>query len=174
VVLGIGALGVGALSGCSGDDDATPAASSSPTAATAGASATAGATAITVRDPWIKTADTGNSALFGTLVNGGDKELTVVSGTSTAAAMVELHEVVKVDGKMVMRPKTGGYVVPANGTHELAPGADHVMLMHLTKPIKAGDEVTVTLTLSDGSTVTITAMAKPFAGGGESYAPKMG
>lgn len=165
MVLGGGLVLAGCASTQSPSADTTPA----PTGA---ASASSNATgAITVRDPWMKAADSGMTAAFGTLVNSSDKELTVVSATSAVAKMMELHEVAMVDGKMQMRPKAGGFMIPAGGTHELAPGADHIMIMGLTKPVQPGDEVTVTLTLSDGSTVQFTAVGKAFAGGNESYAP---
>ncbi|MEV0459687.1 copper chaperone PCu(A)C [Catellatospora methionotrophica] len=158
-------VAVTALAGCAGTSQ-TPAAAPSQAAA-----ATANAAAVTIRDPWVKAADDGMSAAFGTLVNTSGKDVTVVSATSTASPMMELHEVATVDGKMVMRPKQGGFTVPANGTHELAPGADHLMLMDLAMPVKPGDAVTVKLTLSDGSVLEFTAVGKAFAAGNESYAP---
>jgi copper(I)-binding protein len=78
------------------------------------------------------------------------------------------------DGKMQMRPKAGGFTVPARGTHELKPGGDHIMFLELTGPVRPGADVAITLTLSDGSTVAFTAVGKEFAGGNESYAPGSG
>jgi copper(I)-binding protein len=129
------------------------------------------AAAVTIRDPWVKTAESGMSAAFGTLVNNTGGDLTVVSATSSASTMIELHEVAMDGGEMVMRPKAGGFVIPAGGTHELKPGGDHIMLMDITTPVKAGDQITFRLTLSDGSQVEITAVGKPYAGANESYAP---
>ncbi|MEV0453888.1 copper chaperone PCu(A)C [Catellatospora methionotrophica] len=158
-------LAATALSGCAGQGS-TP--SAGPSQAP---SAGAPAAAVSVRDPWVKTADKGMSATFGTLVNTSSTDVTVVSATSSACPLMELHEVATVDGKMVMRPKQGGFTIPAGGTHELAPGADHLMMMDLTTPVKPGDAVTVKLTLSDGSTVEFAAVGKAFAAGNESYAP---
>jgi copper(I)-binding protein len=87
---------------------------------------------------------------------------------------MELHEMAMKDGKMVMQQKDGGFVIKAGGTHELAPGGDHLMLMNPAQEIKAGDELTFTLKLADSSTVSFTAIAKPFAGAEESYAPGHG
>ncbi|MBB5874381.1 copper(I)-binding protein [Allocatelliglobosispora scoriae] len=151
------------LTGCA--TDGTTAATATPS------TAVSAAPAVSIRDPWVKTADTGMSAAFGTLVNTGKTDVTVVSATSTASPRMELHEIATVDGAMVMRPKTGGFVIPAGGTHELAPGGDHLMMMEVTTAVKAGDAVTVTLTLADGGTVEFTAVGKAFAGGNESYAP---
>ena len=155
-----------ALAGCG---TAPPAAA--PT--TPPAPTTSSAAALTVRDPWVKTAETGTTAAFGILVNSSGEELVVVSGSSTTATKTELHEIATVDGKMQMRPKEGGFVIPAGGTHELEPGGDHIMLLDITTPLKPGDQVTITLALDDGRTTTFTAVGKDFAGGNESYNPGM-
>jgi copper(I)-binding protein len=132
--------------------------------------ASAAATELSIKDPWVKAAGSGMTAAFGTLVNGTDHQVTVVSATSPVSPL-ELHEMAVRDGKMVMQPKRGGFVIPAGGTHELSPGGDHLMLMKPAAPIKAGDEVSFTLTLDDGTTVGFSAVAKPFVGANESYAP---
>jgi copper(I)-binding protein len=77
------------------------------------------------------------------------------------------------DGKMVMQPKQGGFVIKAKSTHELGPGGDHLMLMKPAAAIEAGSEVAFTLKLADGKSVPFAAIAKPFAGAGESYDPGM-
>ena len=43
------------------------------------------------------------------------------------------------------------------------------MFMGVPSPIAAGDDVKVTLSLGDGSTLSFTAVAKDFAGANESY-----
>ena len=149
-----------ALTGCAGSPGST--------AATAGAS-TAVAD-VTITDPWVKAADSGMSAAFGTLENAGTGDVTVMSVQSAASAIVQLHETVaNAAGEMVMQQKKGGLVIPAGGSLELAPGGNHIMLMGLTSPLRAGDEATFTLTLSDGSTVDFTAVAKDYTGANETY-----
>ncbi|GAB3841072.1 copper chaperone PCu(A)C [Dactylosporangium cerinum] len=137
----------------------------------AGSSRQAG---LVVRDPWVKTAKSGMSAAYGTVQNTTGKDVVVVSATSAVSPAIELHETTTVDGKMAMRPKAGGFVIPAGGTHEFKPGGDHLMLMDVTTEVKAGDQVTFTLTLQDGGTVQFTALGKDFAGGNETYQPGMG
>ena len=155
------------LAGCGGDGAAS---GSTPGPA---ASATASAAALTVKDPWVKAGPAGEmTAAFGVLTNGTGADITVVSAESTVSPM-ELHEMTMKDGKMVMQPKEGGFVIKAGGTHELSPGGDHLMLMKPAKAIEAGDEVPFTLQLAGGGTVAFSAIAKPFAGAGESYAPGM-
>ena len=134
------------------------------------AAATKQADSLAIDGAWMKAADGGMSAAFGVLENTGDEDVTIVSAATPASATVELHETVANDaGEMVMQETDGGYVVPAGDSFELAPGANHIMLMGLANPVKAGDEVTFTLTLSDGSIFEFDAPAKDFSGGNESY-----
>ncbi|MBM7075456.1 copper chaperone PCu(A)C [Micromonospora humida] len=158
------AVGAG---GCASSDSSSTAQPSPST------SASAAAGVVTVRDPWVKAADKGMTAAFGTLVNDGDTDVTLTSATTSISAM-ELHEMAMKDGKMVMQQKQGGIVIKAKSTHALEPGGDHLMLMDITKPVQAGDELTFTLTFSDGKTQQFTAVAKPFTGAQETYAPGHG
>ena len=132
------------------------------------------ADAVTVSDAWVKAADEGMTGAFGVLTNDGADDATVVSAASAASPMVEIHETVMVDGGMKMQPKEGGVVVPAGGSATLQPGGDHIMLMDLAEPIAPGDEVVITLTFADGSTLDVTATAKTFTGGNEEYLPSEG
>lgn len=159
----LAALALAFAAGCAAGGDTA-------TAGTPGPSAPAAAP-VTVTDPWVKAGATGMTAAFGVLVNNTDHEITVVSGTSPAAKTVELHEVAMAGGAMVMRPKAGGFVIEARGSHPLKPGGDHIMLMAVTAAVKPGDHVPVTLRLADGGTVAFTAVAKDFAGGREDYQP---
>jgi copper(I)-binding protein len=94
----------------------------------------------------------------------------VLSAQTTASPMTELHEVATgTDGAMVMRPKEGGFLLEPGAPHALAPGGDHIMIMGLAAPVRAGDSVEVTLTLDDGSTTTFTALAKDTTAGEENY-----
>jgi copper(I)-binding protein len=134
-----------------------------------GAGSAAGDGTLTVTDPWAKAADSGMTAAFGTLVNDTATDITITSATSDASRM-ELHEMAMGDdGQMVMRPKEGGFVIPAHGTHELAPGADHVMFMDLTEPLQPGADIDVTLTADDGSSWTFTFPIRTFTGAEEKY-----
>jgi periplasmic copper chaperone A len=153
-----------ALTGCAGGPSAAPA--EPPSAAPAAVPAPA----ITVTDPWVKTADSGMTAVFGTFSTTGSTPVTVLSAQTSASPRTELHEVVMGDdGAMVMRPKADGFVVEPGTPHLLAPGGDHIMIMDLAAPIRPGDQVEVTLALSDGSAIPFTALAKETSGGEENY-----
>jgi copper(I)-binding protein len=128
-----------------------------------------GASALTIQDPWVKTAKEEMTAAFGVLENAGSAPLTIVSAKTSASSRTELHEVVEAGGKMTMRPKQGGFTIPAGGQLELKPGGFHIMIMDMVKPVAAGDEVTVRLTLSDGSTKDFSALAKATTAGEENY-----
>lgn len=173
-------LGAGVLAGCGSDSGATssgPAsATTSTSTSTTGPASASPAAALTLQDAWVKASANpgGMTAVFGVLRNTGTTAVTVTSAASPVARSVELHEVAMVDGAMKMRPKAGGFVVPAGGTHELAPGGDHIMLMGLAGPVLPGQSVTVTLTTSTGSAVEVTGIAKQYAGGNEHYAPSGG
>ena len=147
-----------ALSGC--------AAESAP----ADAETTLAGDSVTIENAWVKAADEGMSAGFGTLVNSEHTDATVVSAETSASSMLELHETVENEaGEMVMREIEGGFTIPADGDLLLEPGANHIMLMDLTAPLKAGDQVTFTLTFSDDSTYEFTAPVKDYAGANENY-----
>lgn len=126
--------------------------------------------AVTIDDAWVKSAAEGMTAGFGILSNPTDDEITVVSARTEAAARVELHETVSdSSGGTTMREVRGGLVIPAGGTLELAPGGVHLMLMGLTAPVEAGQEVQFTLTFSDESAMSFTAAVKDFTGAQEHY-----
>ncbi|MEC3917326.1 copper chaperone PCu(A)C [Nocardia sp. CDC160] len=143
--------------------------SNSQTASDASAKA---ADSVHFSDQWIKAADSGMSAAFGTLSNASDKPINLVAATSPASATVEIHEVVPDGaGEKTMRPKAGGIVIPAHGSATLKPGGDHLMFMGLKAPLRTGADTPITLTFSDGSTTTVTAQVRDFAGGKENYQP---
>jgi periplasmic copper chaperone A len=120
---------------------------------------------LTITDTWAKAADSGMTAAFGTITNSSKHDITIMAASSPAGTDVQLHEVV---GDK-MRKVDGGLVIPAGGTLTLQPGGFHLMFMGLTAPIKAGDDVSVTITLGDKSQLTFSAVAKDFTGANESY-----
>lgn len=166
------ALAVAALAACSSDDaDAGTTTPASGTASATAAAATGAATTLTLADPWVKAAASGMTAAFGTLRNTGDADVVVTAAATRVASAVELHETVKgADGAMTMRPKDGGFTVPAGGEVALAPGGDHLMIMGLKRPLAAGETVPLTLTLADGGTIRVEAVVKDFTGAQENYA----
>lgn len=158
VILSLAAAATLALAGCA------------TTAPEQGTEPAAASQSVTITDAWVKAADAGMSATFGELANTGGSDLTLVSVTSPASASMQLHETVdNGSGSMLMQEKDGGFTIPAGGALTLEPGGNHLMLMDLTAPIVAGDEIEFTLTFSDGSDYTYTAPAKDYSGANETY-----
>lgn len=154
----VAALGA-ALAGCSSSsNDSSDAASS-----------------VALTDAWVKAADGGMTALFGSLANSSGSLITLTAASSPVSPRVELHEMAADgSGSMTMRQKQGGIEVPAAGSHDLAPGGDHVMLFDLPQPVRAGTEVPLTFTFSDGSTAEFTAQVRDFSGAKEEYSESHG
>lgn len=171
---GAAALTLVLASACGSDSESPSATDDSASVSSADDAASAApadeASAVSIEDPWVKSAESGMTAAFGTLVNGGDDDITVVSAASDITDYLELHETVANDaGAMVMQPKEGGFTIPGGGTHELDPGGDHLMVMDLTRALEPGEDVSITLTMADGSTKEVVATVKDFDGADEEY-----
>jgi hypothetical protein len=81
---------------------------------------------------------------FMTLVNDGAADQ-LIAASSPASAEVQIHTVQLENGMMRMRELPAGIAVPAGSRVELKPGSLHIMFIRLTQPLKAGDQVPVTL-----------------------------
>ena len=136
-----------------------------------GVDATASGT-ITVTDPWVKAAEDGMTAAFGTVANGTSGDLVLTGVTTSASSEVQLHET-SPDGSggMSMQEKEGGFELPAGEELVLEPGGHHLMLMDLTEPLRPGDQVELTLVFSEGTEHPFTATVKDFSGAQEHYSP---
>ncbi len=99
-----------------------------------------------------------SGAIFMVIENHGASDDRLVSAATDAAARAELHtHLAGQDGVMQMVEVKEGFPVPAHGSHALARGGDHVMLMGLTKPLKEGDEIALTLTFESGKVLEVAA-----------------
>ena len=97
-----------------------------------------------------------NSASFMSLTNQGDADHSLASAESDVAKVVEMHTHLMEDGMMKMR-RVEQIDLPAGETVTLAPGGLHVMLIGLKQQLQPGDDVSLTLTLDDGSELSLTA-----------------
>ena len=124
---------------------------------------------VEMRDGYVKAMadDAKMTGIFGTVTNHSDKDVTIVGfEADVTAGSYEVHEVV--DGKM--KEKEDGLTIPAGQTTVMEPGSYHLMLMDVPTPIKAGDNVAVTLKLDDGSTVAVGDLpVRTIASGEENY-----
>lgn len=103
-----------------------------------------------------------NSAAFFVIKNNSDKDIAITSANSDIAEKNELHTHIK-ENKMIKMMKIEKLVVPAKSSLELKSGGDHVMLMGLKKELKAGDEINLELSFSDGDKKNIKVPIKNLA-----------
>lgn len=121
---------------------------------------------IKVENPYVRATPPNlpTSAAFMNVINNSDKAVSIVKASSNVSKVVELHTHDMKDGvmKMYQVPKID---VASNGHTELKPGGFHIMLIGLKKPLKVGENVSLTLEFSNGSTKTITAPVKKVMAG---------
>ena len=103
-----------------------------------------------------------NSAAFFVIKNNSDKDIAITSANSDIAEKNELHTHIK-ENKMMKMMKIEKLVVPAKSSLELKSGGDHVMLIGLKKELKAGDEISLELSFSDGDKKSIKVPVKDLA-----------
>lgn len=133
--------------------------------------------ALQVSHGWVRVSEYsdhegGMTGAFATIENHTDHDVTLVGGSAEIAGMVEVHEVVMLDGEMKMQPKDGGILIKSGEKVTLEPGGLHVMLMGLKQAILEGDEVTLTLDFEGAEDQTFTWPAKASLSGDEKYEPK--
>ncbi len=96
-------------------------------------------------------------AFYMVIRNDGTESDKLVSATSSACGMVELHESYMMDnGAMGMRPVEGGVIeIPAGGSVELKVGGLHVMCMEKTADFNPGDSYQLTLVFEKSGEMVI-------------------
>ncbi len=116
---------------------------------------------IKVTDAWARPSPSVDSpsALYMTLQNNSSVDDKLMSVQSDVAKTIELHETTNSGGMMQMSP-IANVPVPANGKAELKPGGMHVMLMGLTRELKAGDKINFTLFFDKAGQVPVTVEVK--------------
>jgi copper(I)-binding protein len=117
------------------------------TAAALGLAALSAPAQTTVTDAWVRgtVAQQKATGLFATLTSAKGGRL--LSASTPAAGVVEIHEM-KMDGDtMRMRALSAGLELPAGQPVQLKPGGYHLMLMDLKRPLKDGEQIAVTLVI---------------------------
>lgn len=94
------------------------------------------------------------SAAFMTIQNNDMSDHKVVSASSPAAKIVELHTHTHESGMMKMR-QIPQIDLPAGADAMLKPGGLHIMLIDLTAPLASDKPVPVTIKFEDGSEKTM-------------------
>ena len=148
------------LASCSSDDAATD------------TTVAAKQEGISIEKQWARTSPMASDmgAAYMTITSPTDDALTDVSVDTSVAGMAQIHETVMAEGMsessdmstgttaapaMTMR-EVDEIALPAGEAVSLAPGGYHIMLMKLPTPLKAGTEITLTLTFKNAGEMMVT------------------
>lgn len=85
-----------------------------------------------------------NSAVFMNITNKQNTAIKLIGASSLASQKAELHTHIK-ENEMMKMIKVENFEIPANGTLELKPGGNHIMLLGLKNELKAGDKIDLKL-----------------------------
>lgn len=112
---------------------------------------------LVISQPWSRATPSGAKVAGGylTIENKGASADRLVSGTTDAAARVEIHEMSMANGVMTMRPLDQGVAIEPGKSIKFAPGGYHLMFFDPTKPLKQGETFPVTLTFEKAGQVKV-------------------
>jgi copper(I)-binding protein len=111
-----------------------------------------------VRNAWARPASAGgNGAVYFVIENGTEQAEVLLSAGADIATAVELHRSQMEGDHMSMHPQEE-IALPAGEAVEFSPGGLHVMLIGLTRDLKAGDtfDLVLTFEVAGEQMVTVT------------------
>lgn len=154
IALGLVGVGlVGVVSGACGSSGATA----------AGGRVAAQVGAIEIMDPYLPEPSSPTvAAVYLTLRNNGSTSDALVGASSSIAATASLHTEVTEGSVEVMAPMRS-LEVPAHGKAQLLPAHDHLMLQGVSRTLKAGDTVVITLRFAVAGSVAVNVPVVPLA-----------
>lgn len=120
--------------------------------------ASAEGTKIMVQDQYarVSTKMASSGAAFMNIMNMSSEADQLLAVRSDVAKRVELHTHMESgDGVMKMMHVEDGFAIPAEGSHMLQRGGDHVMFMGLTETLEHGDVVPLTLVFKSAGEINI-------------------
>lgn len=104
---------------------------------------------VEVSGAWARASVPGQTATGAFMTLTAKEGAKLVSVASPVAGVAEVHEMSMDGGVMRMRAVQGGLDLPAGKAIALKPGAYHVMLMDLKKPLVKGSTIAMTLVFKD-------------------------
>ena len=123
---------------------------------------------VVIEGAWVRlpppVADT--AAAYMTIKNSGDKDVEITGIETAVATNPEFHSM-EMDGEMMMMKKMAKVIVPANGGISFNPGGNHLMLIGLTGPLKAGSHIMMTIKTSEGESIMVHAEVRDMRGNKE-------
>ncbi len=129
---------------------------------------------VTVSDAWVRATVPQQKASGAFMQLQAAQDSRLVAASSPVTPAVEVHEMAMQDNVMRMR-QVPAVALPAGKPVALKPGGYHIMLLNLTRQLKEGDTVPLTLVVEDAAgkrqTVAVSAPVRalnagaPAAGG---------
>ncbi len=106
-------------------------------------------------DPWIRPAQKGqNAILVMKIVNTSNKPNKLISVKSSVTPTIEFHDHQTDNGRMQMR-KLAFFQIPAHGNLFLGSGKEHIMLRKLSRDLKVGEIVHITMQFENGKNIEL-------------------
>lgn len=134
------------------------------------AGAASAADPVAVTDPWVRATAPGQKVAGAYMELRSSGGGVLVSASSPAAGVVELHTMA-MEGEVMKMRAVPRIELPAGQAVKLAPGGLHVMLMDLKHQLKPGDSVPITLTVEGRdkakSTLEVNAQVREVKAGAE-------
>ena len=111
---------------------------------------------LTIQDAWARPANTGeNGAAYFIIENGTASDDSLMSVSSDIATAAEVHmSMGDANGVMSMQMQEA-VTIPAGEPVEFKPGGLHVMLVNLTRDLKPGETITLTLNFKETGNVVV-------------------
>lgn len=105
---------------------------------------------VTVSDAWVRATVPQQKASGAFMQLQAAQDSKLVSASSPVTPVVEVHEMAMQDNVMRMR-QIPAVALPAGKPVSLKPGGYHIMLLNLTRQLKEGDTVPLTLVVEDAA-----------------------
>jgi copper(I)-binding protein len=114
---------------------------------------------ITVEGAWARTSPMIEraGAAYMVIRNAGATDDALIGASSSASAVVEIHQTTADPSGVMMMAPVGMIPVPAGGEAVLEPGGYHIMLIDLVAPLEEGATVDLRLSFQSGLTLDVAA-----------------
>lgn len=111
---------------------------------------------LAINDTWARSAFTGdNGAVYFVIENGTDKADALISASTDVASSAETHMTMVNSQDVVTMQMQDAVQVPAGEDIPFEPGGLHIMLVNLTRDLKVGDTITLTLQFEKAGEITL-------------------
>jgi copper(I)-binding protein len=111
----------------------------------------------TISGAWARPGAEGATTAAYLVITGGGTDDVLLSASSPAGHMTEIHETSMGTGGMMDMHRIDSLAVPAGSAVTLEPGGYHIMIMRLTEAIEVGDTIDLELVFERAGTVAVKA-----------------